>query len=147
MFKHANNPEVVPSEGKEAKSASLDSGVPLTVKSKTSDEAVSNIDLKGLVEKNLKWSQIIYEQNRKINNKLLWTAIAGWVRVALILIPIVLGIFFLSPLLKGVVSQYSDLLGVSSENASSTPQSSLDNLFKLFNVDPAKQEQIKALLK
>ena len=147
MFKHANNPEVGTSEGKEAKSASLDSGLPLTVKSKTSDEAVSNIDLKGLVEKNLKWSQIIYEQNRKINNKLLWTAIAGWVRVALILVPIVLGIFFLSPLLKGVVSQYSELLGVSSENASSTPQSSLDNLFKLFNVDPAKQEQIKALLK
>jgi hypothetical protein len=147
MFKHTHNPEEVTDKSQQAKSVSLDVGSPLIIKSKTSDEAVYNNDIKSLIEKNLKWSQIIYEQNRKINSKLFWAAIAGWVRVALILIPIVLGILFLSPLLTKVVSQYSDLLGVSSASISSTPQSSLDNLFTLFNVDPAKQEQIKALLK
>lgn len=107
----------------------------------------SEASLKELIEKNLKWSQIIYEQNRKINNKLLWSAIADWLRMLLIAVPLVLGLIFLPPLFKGVVSQYGDLLG----NGSAAPgaqQSSLDNIFKLFtNLDPAKQEQLKALFK
>lgn len=103
--------------------------------------------LKELMEKNLKWSQIIYEQNRKINNKLLWTAIAGWLKVLLILVPLVLAVLFLGPLLKNVIAQYNDLLGKDSTSSSGTNQNSMDNFLKLFNLDPAKQEQLKTLLK
>ncbi len=101
--------------------------------------------LKELIEKNLKWSQIIYEQNRKINNKLLWTAVAGWLRLLVIVVPLVLGILFLGPMLKGVVYQYGDLLG--NGQPADTQPNSMDNFLKLFNLDPAKQEQLKALLK
>lgn len=104
--------------------------------------------LKELIEKNLKWSQIIYEQNRKINNKLLWSAVANWLRLMVIVVPIVLAILFLGPMLKNIWSQYSDLLGgVTAVDKGMPQQGSLESLFKLFNLDPAKQEQLKALLK
>jgi hypothetical protein len=101
--------------------------------------------LKELMEKNLKWSQIIYEQNRKINNKLLWSAAANWLRLLVIVVPIILAFIFLPPLLKNVWSQYGDLLGKAP--VSNSKQNSLENLLKLFNLDPAQQEQLKALLK
>ena len=143
MFKHPKNPTAPDTA---AQSPALDSGRPLIAQTTTSDTVTPEHDLRELMEKNLKWSQIIYEQNRKINNKLLWAAIASWVRTVLILIPLVLGILFLPPLLKGVWSQYADLLGNGSSHTTSTPQS-LDSVLDLFNIDPAKKEQIKAFLK
>jgi hypothetical protein len=113
MFRHNNK---TPDEEKkiDAHSESEISVAPLAVKARTSDESVTTADLKELLEKNLKWSQIIYEQNRKLNNKLLWAAIASWMRILLIVIPLIAALLFLPPLLKDVWSQYGDLLGVSS---------------------------------
>lgn len=139
MFRHKENPpaDKKPDSENPVLSVSAD---------KTNDHSVkSDQSLKELMEKNLKWSQIIYEQNRKINNKLLWFTIANWLKVLFIVLPIVLGIIFLGPLFKDVYSQYADLLGRGP--ATSTQQNSMDNFLKLFNLDPAKQEQLKALLK
>ncbi|HSR89499.1 MAG TPA: hypothetical protein VLK22_03880 [Candidatus Udaeobacter sp.] len=114
-------------------------------KAVSSQDVKPEPDLKELMEKNLKWSQIIYEQNRKINNKLLWSAIADWLRLLVLVVPIVLAFLFLPPWLKGFWSRYGDLLVKTS--VTSTRQNSLENLLKLFNLDPAKQEQLKTLLK
>jgi hypothetical protein len=148
MFRHAAKlSEEEVKKPTQTEGASAMPAANLAVKNKTSDEAVTEADLKELIEKNLKWSQIIYEQNRKINNKLLWAAIASWIRTALILIPIILGILFLPSLLKGVWSQYSELLG-SSDNTTTTEKTArFDSILKFFNLDPAKQEQLKAILK
>jgi hypothetical protein len=145
MFRHKEN--TTSETEKKPEPATGNSGVVAASVNKTSatESVKSDPSLKELIEKNLKWSQIIYEQNRKINNKLLWSAIADWLRVFLILIPLVLGILFIPALFKGVMSQYGDLLGVGSEET--TQQNSMDNFLKLFNLDPAKQEQLKALLK
>lgn len=105
-------------------------------------------DLRELVEKNLKWSQIIYEQNRKINNKLLWSAVFSWVKLIIIVAPIVWAIIYLQPMLKGVWAQYKELLGaIPAVKGTPTNLNSLDSVLQLFNLDPAKQEQLKALLK
>jgi len=73
----------------------------------TSDHA----SLKELVEKNIKWSQVIYEQNKKIKSRLTWMVVGSYLRLAIIIIPIILALIYLPPLLKGVFSQYSSLLG------------------------------------
>ncbi len=105
-------------------------------------------NLKELIEKNLKWSQIIYEQNRKLNSKLLWMAVSSWLKIFIILIPLIAAGIFLPPLFKGVWSQYGDLLGTTSNNGQQTkPTNSLDGFIKMLNLDPAKQEQLKTLLK
>lgn len=103
-------------------------------------------DLRELMEKNLKWSQIIYEQNRKINHKLLWTALASWIKLLILLGSIAAAVIFLPPMLKGVFAQYSQLLGNISTGGADI-KNPVDNLMKLFNLDPAKQEQLKTLLK
>jgi hypothetical protein len=147
MFKHANTPTAPEQAGSGVAGTDITAS-PMVAKTRTSDESVSNADLKELLEKNLKWSQIIYEQNRKIHSKLLWTAVASWIRIAVIAVPIILAFIFLPPLLKDIWGQYGELLGITTakSGATSTPQS-MEGLLKFFNLDPAKQEQIKALLK
>ena len=145
MFRHADNPPR--QESKEAVVSSQDSSP--VVSGKDSFQAQpTEASLKELIEKNLKWSQIIYEQNRKINSKLFWTAVSNWIRTLIILVPLILAGIFLPPIIKDVWSNYTSVFNFSDnkEQTTSTPNS-LDSLFKLFNLDPAKQEQIKALLK
>ncbi len=153
MFRH-KNPQLQTPDSDENKAETVKAGENQAGLSAQADkvnkkDAVAVLDtpdLRELIEKNLKWSQIIYEQNRKINNKLLWSAIANWLRMLLIVVPLILAILFLGPLFKDVISQYNDLLG--GGQTSGAQQNSMDNLLKFFNnLDPAKQEQLKAWFK
>lgn len=101
---------------------------------------------KELLEKNLKWSQIIYEQNRKINGKLMWIAIGSWFKILLIAVPLILAIWFLPPVVKDLQNKYGGLLGGKTSDDKNSA-SSFDQLLKILPLDPAKQEQLKALLK
>ncbi len=162
MFRHKNNSPasapVIPTtkeesllgrfedeRDKDPSSAAAAASLGMTNKTSITEPVKAEPSLKELIEKNLKWSQIIYEQNRKINNKLLWSAAANWLRLLVIVVPIILAFIFLPPLLKNVWSQYGDLLGKAP--ATGAKQDSLENLLKLFNLNPAQQEQIKTLLK
>ncbi len=102
--------------------------------------------IKDLLEKNLKWSQIIYEQNRKIHSKMMWTAVAGWFRLILILAPLIWAIWYLPGIIKNLQNNYGSLLGGKSTNNQSQ-SNSIDQLLKILPLDAAKQEQLKALLK
>lgn len=107
----------------------------------------SDVELtKELLEKNLKWSQIIYEQNRKINGKLMWIAAGSWFKILLIAVPLILAAWFLPPVVKDLQSKYGVLLG-GKTSTSTTDIGSFDQLLKMLPLDPAKQEQLKALLK
>ncbi len=144
MFRHNNTPAISPNQDtvQPQDSATVVSG-------KESLKPPENeTSLKELIEKNLKWSQIIYEQNRKLNGKLLWMAVSSWVKIFIILIPLVAAGIFLPPLFKNIWSQYGDWLGMSSSDEQQTKSTnSMEGLIKMLNLDPAKQEQLKALLK
>lgn len=145
MFRHSKQSD---KETPDTKSAVENKNSPLSEAVGAKD--LSKIDpqsLKELLEKNLKWSQIIYEQNRKINNKLMWAAIGGWLRLVLILAPLIWAAWFLPPLVNQFMKNYGDLLGGKATSAQSVPSGSLEQIMKLLPLDPAKQEQIKALLK
>ena len=112
-------------------------------KKQTKEESVRE-----LLEKNLKWSQIIYEQNRKINRKLMWASIAGWMRLILILAPLILAILYLPPFIKDAWSKFGTLTSVMGTGGGTNAQGgSLDNLIKVFELSPSQKEQIKAILK
>ncbi len=105
-------------------------------------------DVQGLLEKNLKWSQIIYEQNRKINNKLLWSAVASWLRLLMILIPLILAVFYLPTFLKDAWGKYGDILGIeTSIGENITNGNSVNSLIDGLQIDSAAKEQIKAILR
>jgi len=73
--------------------------------------------LQELIEKNIKWSQVIYNQNKKINRRLTMMVIGSYVRLALIMAPIIIGILYLPPLLAQMMEQYQSVLGGSASTA------------------------------
>ena len=145
MFRHKENP----SSQTNQESVVSPQGTSPIVSGKDSFQPPENeTNLKELIEKNLKWSQIIYEQNRKLNNKLLWLAASSWLKILILIIPLIVAGIFLPPLFKSVWPQYSELLGISNNSGQQTkPSNSLDGIIKILNLDPAKQEQLKTLLK
>ncbi len=77
-----------------------------------------SVDLKDLIEKNIKWSQIIYEQNKNIKRRLTLMVIGNYLRLALIIVPIIFALFYLPAFVKNLVGQYSSVLGVSGVQSS-----------------------------
>lgn len=136
MFKHSSSSAAPKSEDK----STPKEAVVLPTPKDTSPGA-----LRDLLEKNLKWSQIIYEQNRKLNNKLIWAAIAGWLRLALIVMPLIAAIIFLPTLLKSFMSNYGDLFRSSGGGQGAT--SSLQKLLELLPINSPERDQLKTILK
>ncbi len=145
MFRHKENPN---NQTKQESVVSPQEASPVVSGKDSFQPPENETSLKELIEKNLKWSQIIYEQNRKLNSKLLWLAASSWLKILILIIPLVAAGIFLPPLFKDVWPQYSELLGISNSSEQQTKSSnSLDGIIKILNLDPAKQEQLKALLK
>ncbi|MDO8499304.1 MAG: hypothetical protein Q7S66_01440 [bacterium] len=102
--------------------------------------------LRALLEKNLKWSQIIYEQNRKINRKLFWYDFMGWLRLLVVAVPLIFALIYLPPIIKNLLQKYNSILqpGAGSQTAET---GSLANILKLLPLSPVQQEQLKQILK
>src|SRR3989339_1787800 len=142
MFRHAQVPDSENTKKNDQKTDVTPAPIVSAIeKSKPVATLSGDLGLKELVEKNLKWSQIIYEQNRKINSKLMWMAIASWIKLFVIIIPLILAISFLPPVFKDIWSQYGELLG-SGASDPNQKTNSFDSVIKLLNLDPAKQEQL-----
>lgn len=102
--------------------------------------------LRALLEKNLKWSQIIYEQNRKLNSKLLWLAVGSWVKVAIILIPLGLAVWFLPRVWNTLQANYGQWLKALGRGQPIN-QMPLEGLMKILPLNPEQQARLKTLLK
>lgn len=72
---------------------------------------ITNEELKNLLEQNLEYNQAIYGLCRKTKRYLLIVQIMSWLRVLLILVPLILAIIFLPPLIKSYLAPYQELLG------------------------------------
>ena len=77
-------------------------------------------ETKKLLEQNLAYSREIYKSTKYIKNYVFWAQIAGVLKILIIVVPIILGIIYLPPLLRGVFDQYKDLLGVQAGTANPT---------------------------
>lgn len=102
-------------------------------------------ELRELLEKNLKWSQIIYEQNRKINRKMMWLAVAGWFRFVIIAAPIALALWYLPPFIEKFQTTISGFTG--GANNIGKPTYSIEQLMQLLPLGEAEKAQLKTLLK
>ncbi|OGH88731.1 MAG: hypothetical protein A3J93_01385 [Candidatus Magasanikbacteria bacterium RIFOXYC2_FULL_42_28] len=153
MFKHKNTVEktvatsapVILSETKDPLTQTVRDSSVATLPQNDKKPPASEADLRELIEKNLKWSQIIYEQNRKINRKLRWSAVAGWLRLALIVVPIILALWFLPPYLGQFKEVFENITGANVSG--DKPNYSLEQLMQLLPIGEAEKEQLKTLLK
>ncbi|MDO8626073.1 MAG: hypothetical protein Q7K39_01270 [Candidatus Magasanikbacteria bacterium] len=147
MFKHSNNSANLPAgeSNKTLPSVAEKIGITSSESLLGAGSAPKPEDLRSLLEKNLKWSQIIYEQNRKINHKLLMVAVAGWLRFLIIAIPIALAIWFLPPFIKQLTATYGSLLN-DAEKGKLSPNS-LQEMIQMLPINSSQKEQIKNFLK
>jgi hypothetical protein len=102
--------------------------------------------LRELLEKNLKWSQIIYEQNRRINSKLFWGAIGSWFRIILFFAVLTGSALFLSPFFKQFIDVYNSFARQAAVGPIS-PTSSIESVLKFLPLDTAQKDQLKTFLK
>jgi hypothetical protein len=73
-------------------------------------EVTSHDKIEVLLKKNIQWTQAVYEQNKVIKRRLLFTVILGYVKIVLILIPIVIGFIFLPPYFQEFFGQVTSIL-------------------------------------
>lgn len=82
-------------------------------------------EIKKLLEQNLKLTEEIYLMMKKTKRYLAFQRLVSIFYLIIIIAPIILGIIYLPPLLKGVFDQYRGLLGV--QAGTSNPIKSLFN--------------------
>ncbi|KKQ27626.1 MAG: hypothetical protein US42_C0007G0017 [Candidatus Magasanikbacteria bacterium GW2011_GWC2_37_14] len=76
------------------------------------------LSIEEMLVKNLQWSQLIYEQNKKIKNRLTLMVITKYIWIVLIAVPTILGFIYLPTLLEQFTKQYSGLLnGITASNS------------------------------
>lgn len=115
---------------------------------KTEKEAVpaEEVSLRDLVEKNLKWLQIIYEQNRRISRHLLWSTFFSWFKWVILICVLAWGAWYAWPTARDLLAQYQAISrGVTF--GQTIDQSTLDKILKMIPLNDAEKEQIKAMNK
>jgi len=68
-------------------------------------------EIKKLLEKNLELTEEVHKMVKSVKSYMLWQNIFSFLKILIIVVPIVIGIIYLPPLLKGVFQQYQSLLG------------------------------------
>ena len=84
------------------------------------EDVESTDDLEALIKKNIQWSQVIYNQNKKIKNRLTLMTIGNYARLAILIIPLIIGIIYLPPLMQELWQAYGQILGVGGDIGSLT---------------------------
>ncbi len=71
-----------------------------------------NPEEKVLLERTLKLSEENNQILRKLDRKARWTFIWGFVKIAIVIVPLVLGYLFLQPFLSKSLENYQSLLNI-----------------------------------
>ncbi len=100
-----------------------------------------------LLEENLELSKQILASSERARRYILWGQVMSFVKVFLVVIPLVLGYWFLKPFLSSAFSTYRDLLGDATASGSGQPASPglLDALKQLEQQGKVKGTDLKQL--
>lgn len=120
---------------------------PKDIISESTPALIKDESVQSLLEKNLKWSQLIYEQNQKIKRRLTLMAVGSYLRLALILAPLILAIIYLPPLIEKLSATYGGFLGNLTGGGGGAPAIFGGGLSLPEILSQIKPEQIQELLK
>ncbi len=88
----------------------------------------------------------MYHLLRKINRHLVWQQVMGWVKVLLIVVPLLLAYWYLAPYLTSAFSVYKNLLGGGSATSQAIDLNKIDPQL-LQQLSPEMLEQLQQSLK
>lgn len=129
------------------------------------EKDTSPLALRELLEKNLKWSQIIYEQNRKIKNALVWKAIASWMWFIVLVVLPTIGSYWIWVNRDSFMKKFSSTISTvveqtlvpalmpslntnptSATGSQEVNSSQVEELMKVLPLNDVQKEQLKAML-
>ena len=68
-----------------------------------------------MMEESLKLNKKIYKIVKKLKSQMFWQSVFGFIRVLIIVVPLVLGFYYLSPYMKQAYQQYQQILGMTEQ--------------------------------
>ena len=106
--------------------------------------------LQDLLLKNIKLSETIFAQNKKIKRRLNLMLAGGYLKIVLIIAPLIFAVIYLWPLMNQLLAQYNNLLGGSGgalNLGSMLSPGNLDINSILKNVSTQDMAKIQEMLK
>ncbi len=102
-------------------------------------------DLKLALQETQELIKNVYEQNLKIKRRITVMVVGTYLKLLLIVLPLILGVIYLPPLIKNLFDTYKDILNNQGINLEQIiPNADLNNLLKSTNIN---QNLIKQLSK
>ena len=77
------------------------------------ESSSSSPGLEELLKKNIELSEEILKISKKVNNFVIWQKIFGFLKILIIVVPLVLGYYYLLPYFRELQGVYAELLGLS----------------------------------
>lgn len=103
-------------EKKEQKKQIPQKKTKVTESNKASEAPKKELTLQDLVEKNIKLSETIIDQNKKIKRRITMMVVSDYLKLLIIIGPIIVALIYLPPLLKPLFDQYSAIIGGTNQN-------------------------------
>jgi len=68
-----------------------------------------------LLEENRKTNKEVYAIVKKLKKQMMWQSIFGFVRILVIVIPLIIGFYYLTPFVQQAMDDYQKLMGVTDQ--------------------------------
>ena len=92
---------------------------------------MEDTELRKLVQKNTEMTQEVLSVVKSIKKYIIWQRVFGILKLLIILVPIVLGIIYLPPLLKGAIDQYKEIIDITVDPVNNINLDSIKTLIDL----------------
>jgi len=83
-----------------------------------------------LTQEEILWK--IYESSEKTRKYLMWNRILSFIKILIIIIPIILAIIYLPPLIQNAISPYQELLGEVQTGKNAVQNLNLNDLIQQY---------------
>ncbi|MFZ5390701.1 MAG: hypothetical protein ACOZAJ_00270 [Patescibacteria group bacterium] len=72
-------------------------------------------ELKELLEENLRYARDIYRDTERIKRYIFWGQVFSFIKILIVVIPLVWGFLYIQPYLKGAFNTYSSLFDLTAQ--------------------------------
>ena len=99
-------------------------------------------EIKQLLETSIKWNEVVYDRVEKLNRHFRWMHIAGWFKLLIVVLPLILGTVYLIPYIEPTMQLYRDLLSNVSPLLRSGSAGTIQEIPSIGSLSPESLQQV-----
>ncbi|MBU1038915.1 hypothetical protein KKC17_01620 [Patescibacteria group bacterium] len=90
-------------------------------------------ELKELLEDNLRYAKDIYRDTERIKRYIFWGQVFSFIKILIVVIPLVWGFLYIQPYLKGAFDTYGSLFNLTANSGQTTDEANVNpELYKQY---------------